>query len=66
MIAGTDMVAIVPDLLSPLFRAAGLLMVPLPYQGSMTAVRLIWHRRMSTDPGHTWFRTLLAEIAAEP
>ena len=66
MIDVTDMVAIVPDLLSELFRSAGLLVVPLPYQGSRTAVRLIWHRRMSTDPGHSWFRTLLAQVAAEP
>lgn len=66
MIAVTDMIAIVPDLLSELFRSAGLFVVPLPYQGSMTAVRLTWHRRMSTDPGHSWFRTLLAQVAAEP
>ncbi len=66
LITGTDRVAIVPDLLSDLFRAAGLLVLPLPYHGSMTVVRLIWHHRMSADPGHAWFRTLLAQIAAEP
>ncbi len=66
VIAGTDMVAIVPDLLSDLFRAAGLLVLPLPYRGSTTVVRLIWHHRMSADPGHAWFRTLLAQMAAEP
>ena len=66
VISGTDMIAIVPDLLSPLFRASGLLVVPLPYQGSTSVIRLIWHRRLSTDPGHTWFRTLLAQIADAP
>ncbi|MCR0984938.1 LysR family transcriptional regulator [Roseomonas populi] len=66
VIAGTDMVAIVPELLSPLFRRAGLLVLPLPYAGSTTVVQLVWHRRMVTDPGHTWFRALLAGIAAEP
>lgn len=66
VIAGTDTVAIVPDLLSTLFRRAGLLVLPLPYQGSTAVIRLIWHRRMSADPGHAWFRMLLARIAAEP
>ncbi len=63
VIAGTDTVAIVPDLLSDLFRGAGLLVLPLPYQGATTVVRLIWHHRMSADPGHAWFRTLLAQLA---
>lgn len=66
VIAGTDTVAIIPDMLAPLFRQAGLLVLPLPYAASMAVVQLVWHRRMVTDPGHAWFRTLLAQIATEP
>jgi DNA-binding transcriptional LysR family regulator len=66
VIAGTDTVAIIPDMLSPLFREAGLHVLPLPYAGSSTVVQLVWHRRMVTDAGHTWFRALLARIATGP
>ena len=66
LIAGTDMVAFVPGVLSALFRRAGLRVLALPYRSATTAVQLIWHNRMSADHGHSWLRTLLARIAAEP
>lgn len=65
LIMGTDMVAIVPDLLSNLFRQAGLRVLPLPYRSAATVIRMTWHDRMSDDPGHAWFRALLGRIAAE-
>lgn len=52
LVAGTDTVAIVPDLLSGLFRQAGLLIRVLPYRSATAVTRLVWHRRMSADPGH--------------
>ena len=35
--------------------------LPLPRHG----VNLVWHERYSKDPGHTWLRELMIDIARE-
>ncbi|MBV8663641.1 MAG: LysR family transcriptional regulator, partial [Hyphomicrobiales bacterium] len=61
----TDLVAIVPDLLAPLFRAAGIVARPLPYGSSPVAAKLVWLRRADADLGHMWLRGVLARSATE-
>src|SRR4051794_14447329 len=65
MLGETDLVAIVPNLLAPIFRAAGLVASPLPYSANAVAAKLVWHRRADTDLGQVWFRRLLSRVAKE-
>jgi DNA-binding transcriptional LysR family regulator len=61
----TDLIAIVPNLLAPVFRAAGLVVRQLPYAANAVAAKLVWHRRADTDLGQMWFRELLSRVAKE-
>ena len=36
------------------------------YRGSTNVVGLVWHKYVSVDPGHAWFRTWLAPLAVTP
>ena len=65
MLASSELVAIVPGLLTPIFRGAGLVVCPLPYPAKPSAAQLVWHRRASVDAAHTWFRSMLLNIARE-
>jgi DNA-binding transcriptional LysR family regulator len=65
MLHEADLIAIVADLLAPTFRAAGLVVSPLPYSTTPVAAKLIWHRRSEHDPGQVWFRGLISRVAAE-
>ena len=65
MLASSELIAIVPDLLTPIFRGAGLVVCPLPYPTKPSAAQLVWHRRASADAAHTWFRSVLLNIARE-
>jgi DNA-binding transcriptional LysR family regulator len=65
MLASSELIAIVPDLLTPIFRGAGLVVRALPYPTKPSAARLVWHRRASADGAHTWFRSMLRNIARE-
>jgi hypothetical protein len=51
MLGETDLIAIVPNLLASIFRAAGLVARQLPYSVSGVAAKLVWHRRAGTDLG---------------
>ena len=61
----TGLIAIVPSLLVPFFRAAGLTAGRLPYAAKPAMADLVWNRRSSKDTGHTWFRSLLSRIATD-
>jgi len=65
MLAESDLIALVPGLLGPIFRAAGIAVSPLPYATKPAVARLVWHRRVTADAGHAWFRALLTRSAAE-
>ena len=65
MLGETDLVAIVPNLLAPIFRAAGLVASQLPYSANAVAAKLVWHRRADTDLGQVWFRRQLSRVAKE-
>jgi DNA-binding transcriptional LysR family regulator len=65
MLASSELIAIVPDLLTPIFRGAGLVVCPLPYKTKPSAAQLVWHRHASADAANTWFRSVLLNIARE-
>ena len=44
-------------------EAAGLTICPVPLPSEGYDVRMVWHRRASTDPGQVWLRMLIADVA---
>jgi DNA-binding transcriptional LysR family regulator len=65
MLASSELIAIIPDLLTPIFRSAGLVVSRSPYPTKPAVAQLVWHRRVSADAAHLWFRSLLLTIATE-
>jgi DNA-binding transcriptional LysR family regulator len=65
-LAGSDLMAAVPSRAAR--RIAGIAeiaILPLPVDLAVT-VSMAWHRRAVSEPAQAWFRSLLAEAAAEP
>ena len=63
IIARTDLVLTAPTTLSRVLPAASpVIAVPPPIALPSHAIALVWHERYSNDPGHKWFRTLVAEV----
>jgi DNA-binding transcriptional LysR family regulator len=50
------------ELVKPLASSLGLVALAPPVNIPSIDVLLVWHERMSSDPGHRWFRSLLAEV----
>jgi DNA-binding transcriptional LysR family regulator len=65
ILASSDLIAIIPDLLTPIFQGAGLVISRLPYPPKPSVAQLVWHRRASGDAAHVWFRSLLLTSATE-
>jgi DNA-binding transcriptional LysR family regulator len=64
LLVGTQMAAIVPASLARLFSQSGTVYASeLPWQATARALQMIWHERHTPDQGHTWLRTMLAEVA---
>jgi DNA-binding transcriptional LysR family regulator len=62
LLAGSDMVSIVPESLAVhLCRARTLIKRPMPYVVSPTVVRAVWHNRNQADPAHRWLREMIAQ-----
>jgi DNA-binding transcriptional LysR family regulator len=67
MIAGTDLVAAVPERLARMLAApAGLTVVEPPFGNVELAQVAWWHPMHATDPALTWLRGLFREAAAAP
>lgn len=66
-IAGTEVVAIVPERLARRFLADGRLrMVELPFETTELLMETAWwHPSRVSDPGHRWLVGALAELAGE-
>jgi LysR family nod box-dependent transcriptional activator len=58
-IRGTGMLAIVPERLGRLMPTVRL--VDLPFESPPITLRMYWHPKFSTDPGHTWLRQQVGE-----
>jgi DNA-binding transcriptional LysR family regulator len=64
LLAGSDMVSIVPAPLAQGFVARReLLAKALPYASQHATMRAVWHRRHEHDPAHVWLREQLARLA---
>jgi DNA-binding transcriptional LysR family regulator len=62
LIAGTDMISVVPFSLATWFaRTFGLRIVAPPVEVPLIPLKQFWHRRMHEDPAVTWLRSLVAE-----
>jgi DNA-binding transcriptional LysR family regulator len=65
LVAGTDMVAAVPERLARRLAAgAGVTVAEPPFGPVELAEAAWWHPLHATDPGLTWLRGLVAEVAA--
>ncbi|MEZ4301958.1 MAG: LysR family transcriptional regulator [Polyangiaceae bacterium] len=64
VVAETDFFYAGPrELLTSLARSLGLVTLDVPLSLPQIPVALLWHERMTADPGHTWFRERLAAVA---
>ncbi|AJP57566.1 LysR family transcriptional regulator [Pandoraea vervacti] len=62
LVANSDFVAVIPNELADLFgKLANVDVFALPISLPDLTVRQFWHPRFHNDPGHRWFRKLVAE-----
>lgn len=65
VIAGTDLVAAMPERLArQVCSVAGVTVVEPPFERVEFVESAWWHPQHATDPGLTWLRSVLAEVAA--
>lgn len=61
VLAQSDLLAIVPELLAEIYcREGALRIVELPFELPAYEVKQFWHRKLDQDPAVTWLRQLLA------
>jgi DNA-binding transcriptional LysR family regulator len=64
IVANSDLILTAPTALANLApRDMPVIAVAAPLPLPDHSVHLVWHERFTNDPGHTWLRTLLAEVA---
>jgi DNA-binding transcriptional LysR family regulator len=64
IVAGSDMVAIVPERLARrLADSAGVAVIEPPFGRVELVEAAWWHPMRATDPAHTWLRNILNEVA---
>ncbi len=62
-VAGTDLITTAPERIAlRIGRPLGLVAYPAPVRIPGFTIHCGWHERMRADPGHTWFRGVLAEV----
>ncbi len=67
VLAGTDLIATLPRHIGEtLARASGLAVLDCPVPLPAFYVSQTWHARHHEDPGHRWFRELVAELFLDP
>jgi DNA-binding transcriptional LysR family regulator len=60
----TDLVATVNSRIGErLRRAAGVRVLPFPFESPKMSYSLYWHGRQTADPAHTWLRQVIVEAA---
>jgi len=64
VVAGTDLIATVPESVARAFEAPlGLRRFPCPIPLPAIDVNLVWHARAHEDAAHAWFRELVVDVA---
>lgn len=66
LVAGTDLVAIVPERLALHYeRIVGCKAVPTPFPDVPLVEALYWHHNRHSDPGHIWLRETVRRVGQE-
>ena len=66
LVAGTDMVALVPERLARRFEGfTRVVVVPTPFPDVPLVEALYWHHNRHADPGHTWLRETIRRVGAD-
>lgn len=62
----SDVIATLPEYAADSFsRVLGLTSCPVPLNLPDFSLSMVWHVRLHHDPGHSWFRTIVAELIRE-
>lgn len=62
----TDLIALLPRRLVEMFQEmADLATREPPFPQRKFPLAMLWHQRLNRDPGHTWLRNTLVEVATE-
>ncbi len=65
MLAQTDYIAVLPRRLVEMFQQmTDLVAYEPPFPQRKFPLGMLWHQRLTKDPGHIWLRNTLAEVAA--
>jgi DNA-binding transcriptional LysR family regulator len=65
LVAGTDLVAAIPERLARrVSSAAGVTVIDPPFETIELVEAAWWHPLHNTDPGLTWLRRIVREVAA--
>ncbi len=66
VVAGSDLIALLPATLAQqVAQTAGLEIFLPPVAIPKTAITMVWHWRMTTDPAHKWLRQQITEILGD-
>jgi DNA-binding transcriptional LysR family regulator len=66
IVAGTDLIAAVPERMARQFaRQLKLQVLPVPLDLPAFRLTLLWHQRHHSDPAHRWLRATMIETAAK-
>jgi DNA-binding transcriptional LysR family regulator len=63
IVAGSDLIATVPERLAHKFDKLKLQVLPVPLAIPPFRLTMLWHERRDRDPAHVWLRGLIAETA---
>lgn len=62
VVAKSDMMASIPDILAPVARDRfGLVVRPMPFDLPPRHLNLVWHKTRDADPLHGWMRQMVVE-----
>ncbi len=65
VLAQTDYIAVLPRRLVEMFQQmTDLVAYEPPFPQRKFPLGMLWHQRLSKDPGHLWLRNTLREVAA--
>jgi DNA-binding transcriptional LysR family regulator len=65
-VSGSDLCSITPEQLAMAKAPVlGLALYRLPFHMPKVQLDMIWHRRHSSSPAHTWFRAKVAQVLAD-
>jgi DNA-binding transcriptional LysR family regulator len=66
VVAGSDLLATVPEYVARRFEATwGLQVMPPPLPVHDVDIVMYWHERMHKNPAHQWLRSVLREVAGQ-